>query len=426
MAGRRIVVLCDGTSNEISEDRTNILRLYGALEKNDEQLVFYDPGVGTFGAANAWSYHYRKAHEIWGLATGWGLDHNVKEAYRFLAETYDDGKASGGEPDEIYLFGFSRGAYTVRVLAGFIHAIGLIEPINLNLLDYAYRAYKGISERSGETVSDDRDPAKNPFAEARLFERILSPRRPAIRCLGLFDTVGSVIELGRYGPRTRTHAFTRTNKSVEAVRHAVAIDEMRTMFRPQLWPEGVDYWGGPFRPKTVIKQDVRQVWFSGVHGDAGGGYPERESRLAKIPLEWMIDETKALGLKYKTRTVNEIVLGKNANKPYVAPDPLAAPNNSMTFAWKILEYLPRRVSQYDPTSRPAFMGWYIPRFEKRIIPPGASIHHSVFKRRGTPSDYEQPNIPADHVVVGEPPAPKPRVRRAAKAKAKAGSAKATK
>ncbi len=167
MAGRRIVVLLDGTSNEIAEDRTNVLRLYGTLQKNDGQLVYYDPGVGTFGPANAWSYSYRKAYEIWGLATGWGLDQNVKEAYRFLAETYFDGKP-GSTADEIYLFGFSRGAYTARVLAGFIHAIGLMEPINLNLLDYAYRAYKSVSDVRENDNRDERDPTINPFAEVRL------------------------------------------------------------------------------------------------------------------------------------------------------------------------------------------------------------------------------------------------------------------
>ncbi len=115
---RNIVLLCDGTSNEISEDRTNILRLYGTLSKSTDQIVFYDPGVGTFGAANAWSYYYRKTIEIWGLATGWGIDQNVKEAYEFLVQHYDDGKredCDDVEPDQSYLFGFSRGAYTARV-----------------------------------------------------------------------------------------------------------------------------------------------------------------------------------------------------------------------------------------------------------------------------------------------------------------------
>lgn len=155
---KNIAILLDGTSNEISSDRTNILRLYGILEKSDQQLVYYDPGVGTIGAEGAWSRFWRKAHEVWGLATGWGLDHNVKQAYRFLVENYDNGKHSGRNPaerDQIYIFGFSRGAYSARVLAGFIHAVGLIEPRNLNLLDYAYRAYKRVGDKQHEEAFEE-------------------------------------------------------------------------------------------------------------------------------------------------------------------------------------------------------------------------------------------------------------------------------
>ena len=395
---KNIVILCDGTSNEISQNRTNILRLYGTLEKSPDQVVYYDPGVGTFGAENAWSYYYRKAFEIWGMLTGWGLDQNVKGAYRFLVEHYDDGKRAGGKheaPDNIYIIGFSRGAYTARVLAGFIHAVGLIDPVNLNLIDYAYRAYKGITadnrELSADTPTDN--SRKDPFAEVRLYERILRPRRPAIKCLGLFDTVGSVIEWGRFGPRLRSHAFTRRNHSVQHVRHAVAIDEHRTMYQPQLWTENQEYWGSPFRPKKPELQDFKEVWFSGVHGDVGGGYPEASSQLAKIPLDWVIEETKKFCLKYKKVTVDDIVLGKNEKKNYVRPDPLAPRHESMNWAWSIVEFLPRRVSVGYPTHRPTFLGFYIPFFERRIIAPDATIHPSVFVRRGTPSDYDQPNIP---------------------------------
>ena len=103
---KNIVLLLDGTSNEIKENRTNILRLYGTLAKSDDQLVYYDPGVGTLGG-NTWSRLWRKFVEIWGLATGFGLDRNVLEAYQFLVENYDRvGR------DRIYIFGFSRGAYT--------------------------------------------------------------------------------------------------------------------------------------------------------------------------------------------------------------------------------------------------------------------------------------------------------------------------
>lgn len=391
---KNIIILCDGTSNEVSEDRTNILRLYGTLKKDSSQLVFYDPGVGTFGAATSISYYYRRGIEIWGLASGWGLDQNVKEAYRFIAENYFDGKQDGktvSEPDKIYIFGFSRGAYTARVLAGFLHTYGVVPKENMNLLDYGYRAYKNIG------IGNEDDNAKSDaFGEVNLFQKMLRPSYPTISLLGLFDTVGSVIESGRKGFHLRYHAFTRTNRSVAHVRHAVAIDECRTMFNPQLFPSGSEHWPDRFQKKSSVTQDVKEVWFSGVHGDIGGGYPETKSELAKIPLHWMIEETKPLGLKFNTRTVNSIVLGKTKTAPYVAPNPLATPNVSMTRGWKVLEYIPRKYGAFDPDGN---RGWYLPRARKRRVPDGAQIHHTVFERRGTSSDYPQPNIPDDHTIV---------------------------
>ncbi|MBZ8135171.1 DUF2235 domain-containing protein [Afifella sp. IM 167] len=383
---KNIVILFDGTSNEIAADRTNILRLYGCLEKSEQQLVWYDPGVGTFGAENAWLRFWRKAVEIWGMATGWGLDENVKEAYRFIVENYESGKRPGGddgERDRIYIFGFSRGAYSARVLAGFIHAVGLLERRNLNLLAYAYRAYKRIGENDEDS-----------FAEVRLYERTLDPDRPPIRLLGLFDTVASVIESGRYGPRLRSHAFTKKNWSVEAVRHAVAIDERRTMFRPKLWPEGGEYWGNPFNRSAAVPQDAREVWFAGVHGDVGGGYPETESGLIKIPLKWMIDETGDMGLSYVTRSVNLLVYGQNTQK-YVPPDPLGRRHESMNWAWSILEFLPRRTP--SDSTRPSFLGWSIPYFERRAVPEGARIHRSVLQRMEKLGE-KHPNLPQSYVV----------------------------
>ncbi len=386
---KNIVILLDGTSNEISADRTNILRLYGTLEKSDRQLVYYDPGVGTFGAENAWLRTWRKAVEIWGMATGWGLDQNVKQAYRFLVENYEkgEGESKGGEADgrdRIYIFGFSRGAYSARVLAGFIHAVGLVEKRNLNLIGYAFRAYKRIGENKEDS-----------FGEVRLYERLLAPERPPIRLLGLFDTVASVIEQGRYLPRLRTHAFTRKNRSVEAVRHAVAIDEQRTMFRPQLWPEGEEYWGNPFNQASAKEQDARETWFTGVHGDIGGGYPEEKSALAKLPLEWMIEQTGPMDLHYRTQTVNEIVRGTNPDKDYVAPDAKAKSNKSMNWGWAILEFIPRR--RPENSRRPSLFGLTIPLFERRAIPPGARVHSSVIERAEA-SGKAPANLPADYRI----------------------------
>lgn len=388
---KNVVVLLDGTSNEISSDRTNILRLYGVLEKSDKQLVYYDPGVGTFGADGAWSRFWRKAHEVWGLATGWGLDHNVKEAYRFLVENYDSGKRSGAkdqERDRIYLFGFSRGAYSARVLAGFIHTVGLIEPRNLNLLDYAYRAFKRIGD----------DEKAEAFAEVRLYERILDPDRPPIRMLGLFDTVASVIESGARGPRLKSHAYTSRNTSVESVSHAVAIDERRTMFRPQLWPTDQEYWGNPFNNAGAKPQDVKEVWFAGGHGDVGGGYPEAESSLCKVPLVWMIGRAKLCGLRFRMQSVNSLVLGKRKNSKYAAPDPLGKAHNTMTAGWSILEFLPRRKPK--DSSRFAVFGITLPLFERRTIPPGATVHASVIKRRDEGVGKGEPSIPVDREVEG--------------------------
>lgn len=391
---KNIVILFDGTSNEISEDRTNILRLYGTLKRDSQQVVFYDPGVGTLAADNALFRTWPRVVEFWGQATGYGLDTNVKEAYRFLVQTYAHGK-SGEARDRIYLFGFSRGAYSARVLAGFIHAFGLMTPDQLNLLDYVYRAYKRIGEDTVDVPElGERKGADKSFAEMKLFERALQPDRPPIRLLGLFDTVASVIERGVIGWRLRSHAFTRTNRSVQSVRHAVAIDERRVMFRPNLWPEDQPYWGNPFNRSAAVDQDAVEVWFRGVHGDIGGGYPEKRSALAKVPLDWMIRETGPMGLKFKTLTVNEIVLGQNPKKHYVAPDGSARPQDSMDKIWPALEFLPAKSGPTYPTRRATLGGWHIPFFEPRVIPEGARIHRTVVE-----NDPKPGNLPMDYVIA---------------------------
>ncbi|MEG6509505.1 DUF2235 domain-containing protein [Methyloligella sp. 2.7D] len=382
---KNIVILMDGTTNGIALQRTNILRLYGCLKKSEEQLVYYDPGVGTIGPDGIWSRTKQHTAELWGMATGFGVDQNVKEAYRFLIEHYDDGKAADTERDRIYIFGFSRGAYTARMLAGFIHEIGLIAPRNLNLLNYAYRAYKRIGANR-----------EAPFAEVQLYERILETERPPIRLLGLFDTVASVIEPGPgIVPQLKSHASTSNNASVEAVRHAVALAERRRMFGATLWPEDQPYRRNRFSNDESVRQDAREVWFTGSHGDVGGGHAEAESGLAKIPLQWMIEEAKATGLKFKTRTINRIVLGTDADAPkrYAPPDAFAAPHDSMTFGWRTLEYVPL------PTKLRGMAGMSITRGKGRTIPHNARIHASVLARADAKGELPA-HIPAKYRVEG--------------------------
>ena len=371
--GKNIVILLDGTSNEIETNRTNILRLYGVLAKDDEQLVYYDPGVGTIGGTKSWLRLFRRTSEIWGLATGWGLDQNVKEAYRFLVENYvhEDG-------DKIYLFGYSRGAYTARVLAGLIHAFGIIEMRNINLLDYAFRAYK-------RAVEDPEKEGDNSLKEVALYNRVLDTPETKVEFIGLFDTVASVIESGRFGIRLRSHAFTSRNPSVNNVRHALAMHERRSLFRHMHW-------------KPIKTQDVKEVWFYGTHGDVGGGMPENESRLAKIPLVWMINEGRNFGLRYRQNVIDKIILGKTNTQRYVQPSYLGQLHAKVAVMWRLLELVPRRIrSGYKG---PSLLGWTLPLLRYRIIPPHATIHETVIRRQADNKEF-MPNLPSDFKIESD-------------------------
>ena len=407
---KTIVILFDGTSNEVSSSRSNILRLFRTLKRDKEQIVFYDPGVGTIGPENAILPSKRKAAEFWGLATGWGLEENVKQAYRFLVENYNNKVVEankeddeGAEPSEeaggrdtIFIFGFSRGAYTARVLSGFIHAIGLMEPIHLNLLDYAFRDFKRISDKAA--ARGDGRLTKDDFVDFRPYQQVLRNDYPPIRCLGLFDTVASVLEPDGLIPKLRHFPFDdQKNRSVESVRHALAIDERRCMYRPLLWGEAGKYWGNPFNRKAEKDQDVKEVWFRGAHSDVGGAYAEEKSGLAKIALHWMIEETKAMGLRYKTQTINQIVLGKR-DDGHSKSDHLGDIHDSMKGKWKWMEYLP----QFRPGSQSRLSDLHLPLSSARPIEEGACIHQSVVDRFNEPGRVKPPNLPGSYEVEDGP------------------------
>ena len=390
---KTIILLFDGTANTVKANRSNILRLYGCLEKSDRQLVWYSPGVGTFGKEDTLIHFRQRLREWLDRATGWGLDDNVKQAYRFLVENYDDGKRDGRrlQPrDRVVMFGFSRGAYTARVLAGFLNAFGLMERRHLNLLDQAYRAYKGVTE-----LPD----TKGDWEEMNLWYRVLRPAIVPIAALGLFDTVSSVFEWGQSGPRFRAHANTNYNPSVAAVRHAVALDERRALYQPLLWPVGQTYFGNRFKRGTATPQDLREIWFAGVHADVGGGCPERASALGKVALDWMIRETGALGVHYRHSVVNRLVLGRQGDGPsdrYVAPDPMAPAQDSMSLEWLLTGVVPLRVPPRMQTAN--LFGLYLPLWRRRFVPPDAVIHESVAARQGK-GRLASPSLPRNPVYA---------------------------
>jgi uncharacterized protein (DUF2235 family) len=411
---RNIVICRDGTGNEISENISNVLKLYRCLRKTEKtqprQLVFYDPGVGTLARQNAWKKAVQDASAIFGLATGYGLDDNVLDCYEFIVDNYEHG-------DAIYLFGFSRGAYTVRVLAGLIHKVGLIAKQQVHLAGPGLTAYKQFSSDTprpdgGLDLSQFTDGgavAPGPGSkddQAAQYARILSVKWPTIKFVGVWDTVASIIVPRPdrlYWPSLQVLAFVKHNPSIEIFRQAISIDERRRLFRLQRWDEGGKFWPSRFAPKDKWKdQDSLQVWFAGVHADIGGGYPEVQSGLSKYPLLWMIEEAVTCGLKVDRRTVNQLGWGrqrKNSPFSYVKPDVMAAPHDSMTAGWRVLEYVPKKDKYKEWPERKSALGFYIPAAEPRVIPEDAFIHQSALGKIAQDANYRPGNIPAKYQTI---------------------------
>ncbi|MDN5000678.1 DUF2235 domain-containing protein [Bradyrhizobium sp. GCM10027634] len=419
---KNLVICCDGTGNEISENISNVLKLYRCLRKTEKtqprQMVFYDPGVGTVTEPSTWNRWKSNIKLVLGLATGYGLDDNVLAAYCFLVEHYAPG-------DKIYLFGFSRGAYTVRVLAGLIQKVGLISPEQANLAGsglVAYKQYSGLGR--GNDIEDLKDGGfdedgpvpKDIFDLAAQFARITSSRWPTIHFIGVWDTVASVIVPRRdrffYVPSLEELAFTLRNPSVQIFRQAIAIDERRCMFRLKEYEEPQEYWSNRFVPDHKKEaQDILQVWFAGVHCDVGGGYPEVESAESKYPLIWMIEEATKAGLNFNPSTVKQLAWGvqrKNSPFKYVEPaytGKAGRLHDSMNALWRVLEFLPKSAKYKEWPDRKVVAGFYIPDCEPRVIPEGAHVHESVLKRMAVEPDYRPVNMPKDYVTVPMPVPP---------------------
>ena len=259
---KNIVICCDGTGNEYGRNNTNVVECFSLAVQNDRQIAFYDPGVGTGG----WEYNEEtkglKAKSD--LATGRGLQKNVEDAYSYLMETYE-------EDDRLYLFGFSRGAFTVRSLAGMLHKCGLLRPDNDNLLEYASKIY-------GTKGNDD---------IAAGFKATFSRACP-VHFIGVWDTVKSL--LLNAGKRWYD---ARLNPEVKFGYQALSIDEKRRDFPPSLWDQ---------RRKSA-DQTIEQVWFAGVHSDVGGWYDERG--LANVSLRWMMAKAVACDMEVDRERLGE-------------------------------------------------------------------------------------------------------------------------
>ncbi len=274
---KRIIVCCDGTWNKPGiKDRgkpveTNVEKIYKAVHCNAtsmEQVKYYGQGVGTSFAVT---------DRIVGGSTGLGIDRNIKDAYKFIMWSYEPG-------DDIYLFGFSRGAYAVRSLAGLIRNCGIMQPAYLHLVDEAYRLYRDRTDLT-HPDSDLMKAFKKSYA--------IEPETK-LKFLGVWDTVGALgIPVRWFEWWNRRYQFhdVKLGSQIEYAYHALALDERRKVFSPALWEINSE----------AKEQTCEQVWFPGVHSNVGGGYAD--AGLSDIALKWMIEKAAATGLEFDEAVV---------------------------------------------------------------------------------------------------------------------------
>ena len=296
---KNIVLCADGTgNNDVKARGTNVFKLYEAIDRNGHksdstatpQVAFYDDGVGTSKFIPL---------RLLGGAIGWGFSQNVKDLYTELARAYELG-------DRIYLFGFSRGAYTVRTLAGLIQCCGVLDVRDFDekqvedSVEDCWQEFRKVAftrvENSDARRSQGPKSLKPPMDETPKLERnaqtgVSVYRNVKIEFLGVWDTVSAIgaptVELRRLVNAIYPTTFSEltVGPGVKKACHAISIDDERLTFYPELWNE-----------QDGKDERVLQIWFPGVHSNVGGGYPKHGMSL--VTLDWMMAEAKACGLRF--------------------------------------------------------------------------------------------------------------------------------
>ena len=326
---RKLAILFDGTWNT-TKDRTNVIRLAEliATTGNDggEQLPpFYDKGVGTHAL-----------DRVIGGTFGYGLSENIRDGYRWLADHFQPG-------DELFLFGFSRGAYTARSLAGLIRKCGILSNANESLVHQAYDLY--------------RDKDIHPDSPKATAFRASFAQETRIRFIGAWDTVGSLGIPATGVPFSRDFYQwhdTELSKIVDYAYHALAIDEHRKDFAPAVWTLR--------KPENL---EVEQRWFIGAHSNVGGGYPD--DPLPNLALAWLQQKAKAAGLGFKA----DVVVNDQ--------DPLANINDSYS------EFMSGLYKRFKGDKR------HFRSFGRGV---NETVDDSVWKRWDANPDYRPPTVAA--------------------------------
>lgn len=395
---KRLVLCCDGTWNRPDQkDPTNVTKVALSIAPADstgrEQRTFYHRGVGT-----------DKWERIRGGAFGVGLSRNVRDAYRFLVQNYEPG-------DELFFFGFSRGAYTARSTAGFVRNSGILRPEQINRVDEAYELYRDKSSKTHPRGT-----------EATLFRRSYS-HETRIRFIGVWDTVGAlgipidgaIAKL--INQRWEFHDL-KLSGIVDEACQALAIDEKRGPFRPTLWEP---------QDNPPPHQTVEQVWFAGVHSDVGGGYPDHE--VSDIALLWMVDRARNAGLSFYPDAFAEPDVASPARPnddacalTKVQPDPLGRIHETQTGLYKRIPSFNRTLGVTDEAHEyiassaverlegradyaPANLEAYLADHPRVVPVPSEGRHPSL-----THNGFGDPTAPFDDAIAAYRRSPSARVR----------------
>jgi len=401
---KKIALFSDGTGNSSSSpQKTNVWRTYHALDVSpgSSQIAFYDNGVGT---------SVFSVTAVLGLAFGWGLARNVRQIYGFLCRTYDPG-------DQIYGFGFSRGAFTMRVVIGLIASQGIVDRNRAQnerdldrLVACAYNEFRKNSftpSLLSFLLRPLRDLWLNTYhrlngrslyqADKNIRYRDQDGDEPLIKFVGVWDTVDAyglpIDELTRAWDKV-VWPLSANDRSpsprIGRACHALALDEQRESFEPMLWNE-----------KGVGDDRLIQVWFPGVHSNVGGGYPD--DGLAFISLDWMLTESeKNDGLTYLPE-----------ERARYQPDSNGPIYDSRGGTGVLYRYAPRKLEWLCKQKKPGLANWLKRKLngltrrpdrfavnanEVNIARP--KIHHSVTDRLVKSGDAYAPiNLPADYAIV---------------------------
>lgn len=310
--GKNIILCSDGTGNTAIKDRgTNVFKLFEAIDLSPEfnQKAYYDDGVGTESF---------KLFKLLGGAFGLGLSRNVRHLYMNLVRVYEPG-------DNIYLFGFSRGAFTVRTLAGFISHCGILDCRRfchndaemMNKVEGAYKAYrrryKTVIANVWRWLFKWNTQRKYGFTETDEFMRRYTHVHPQghtpIHFIGVWDTVSAVgfPVIGVTELFNRIYRVTfpdhKLGANVANAYQALSIDDKRRTFHPEMWDEGTE--------ADDAKKRIHQVWFAGVHANVGGGYPKQGMSL--VALDWMMQNAEAKGLHFIASSRSRVRTHANVN-----------------------------------------------------------------------------------------------------------------